>query len=50
LPVKLGSSTIAMPGYDIRVVDESCNEPATIDDLAVLNEIESALQYKGVGA
>jgi propionyl-CoA synthetase len=24
LPVKLGSSTVAMPGYDVRVVDESC--------------------------
>jgi propionyl-CoA synthetase len=26
LPVKLGSSTVAMPGYDVRVVDESCKE------------------------
>jgi propionyl-CoA synthetase len=26
LPVKLGSSTVAMPGYDVRVVDETCKE------------------------
>jgi propionyl-CoA synthetase len=26
LPVKLGSSTVAMPGYDVRVVDETCRE------------------------
>src|ERR1051326_1706140 len=26
LPVKHGSPTVAMPGYDIRVVDESCRE------------------------
>jgi propionyl-CoA synthetase len=26
LPVKHGSSTVAMPGYDIRVVDEGCHE------------------------
>jgi propionyl-CoA synthetase len=26
LPVKRGSPTVAMPGYDIRVVDEACNE------------------------
>jgi propionyl-CoA synthetase len=26
LPVKRGSPTVAMPGYDIRVVDESCKE------------------------
>jgi propionyl-CoA synthetase len=26
LPVKRGSSTVAMPGYDVRIVDESCHE------------------------
>ncbi len=26
LPVKHGSATVPMPGWDIRVVDESCNE------------------------
>src|SRR5580692_3624776 len=26
LPVKLGSPTVAMPGYDIRIVDEGCHE------------------------
>ena len=26
LPVKRGSSTVAMPGYDVRVVDETCKE------------------------
>ena len=26
LPVKYGSPTVAMPGYDVRVVDESCHE------------------------
>jgi propionyl-CoA synthetase len=26
LPVKHGSPTVAMPGYDIRIVDESCRE------------------------
>jgi propionyl-CoA synthetase len=28
LPVKHGSPTVAMPGYDVRVVDESCREVA----------------------
>ena len=28
LPVKHGSPTKAVPGYDVRVVDESCNEVA----------------------
>ena len=28
LPVKHGSPTVAMPGYDIRVVDEACHEVA----------------------
>jgi propionyl-CoA synthetase len=28
LPVKHGSPTVAMPGYDVRVVDERCNEVA----------------------
>ena len=28
LPVKHGSPTVAMPGYDIRVVDEGCHEVA----------------------
>ena len=26
LPVKYGSATVPMPGYDVRVVDESCKE------------------------
>jgi propionyl-CoA synthetase len=26
LPVKYGSPTVAMPGYDVRVVDEQCKE------------------------
>jgi propionyl-CoA synthetase len=26
LPVKHGSPTVAMPGYDLRIVDESCKE------------------------
>jgi propionyl-CoA synthetase len=26
LPVKYGSPTVPMPGYDVRVVDERCNE------------------------
>ena len=26
LPVKHGSPTVAMPGYDVRVVDEQCKE------------------------
>jgi propionyl-CoA synthetase len=26
LPVKLGSPTVAMPGYDVRIVDEACKE------------------------
>jgi propionyl-CoA synthetase len=26
LAVKRGSSTVAMPGYDVRIVDESCHE------------------------
>jgi propionyl-CoA synthetase len=26
LPVKRGSATVAMPGYDVRIVDESCRE------------------------
>src|SRR6202044_3267205 len=28
LPIKHGSPTVAMPGYDVRVVDESCHEVA----------------------
>jgi propionyl-CoA synthetase len=28
LPVKHGSPTVAMPGYDVRIVDESCKEVA----------------------
>jgi propionyl-CoA synthetase len=28
LPVKHGSPTVAMPGYDLRIVDESCREVA----------------------
>ena len=26
MPVKHGSSTVALPGYDVRVVDETCKE------------------------
>ncbi|MBO0884961.1 MAG: AMP-binding protein, partial [Mycobacterium sp.] len=26
LPVKYGSPTVAMPGYDVRIVDDSCRE------------------------
>jgi propionyl-CoA synthetase len=29
LPVKYGSPTVAMPGYDIRILDDDCNEMAT---------------------
>lgn len=29
LPVKYGSSTVAMPGYDIQILDDECNELAT---------------------
>ncbi len=29
LPVKRGSPTVAMPGYDVRIVDESCREVET---------------------
>ena len=29
LPVKHGSPTVAMPGYDVRIVDESCHELPT---------------------
>jgi propionyl-CoA synthetase len=28
LPVKHGSPTVAMPGYDVRIVDEACKEVA----------------------
>ena len=28
LPVKLGSPTVAMPGYDVRIVDDACREVA----------------------
>src|SRR5258708_6681175 len=28
LPVKRGSPTVAMPGYDVRIVDEACREVA----------------------
>ncbi len=28
LPIKHGSPTVAMPGYDVRVVDEACHEVA----------------------
>jgi propionyl-CoA synthetase len=38
LPVKHGSVTVAMPGYDLRVVDESCKEvPANTMGSIVLN-------------
>jgi propionyl-CoA synthetase len=29
LPVKHGSPTVAMPGYDVRIVDEACKEVPT---------------------
>ena len=29
LPVKYGSATVPMPGYDVRVVDEACKEVPT---------------------
>ena len=29
LPVKYGSATVPMPGYDVRIVDEGCRELAT---------------------
>jgi propionyl-CoA synthetase len=29
LPVKYGSPTVAMPGYDIRILDDNCNEMPT---------------------
>src|SRR5262249_41097 len=29
LPVKHGSATVVMPGYDLRVVDETCREVPT---------------------
>ena len=37
LPVKHGSATVPMPGYDMRVVDESCKEvpPGTIGSIVV---------------
>jgi propionyl-CoA synthetase len=37
LPVKLGSAAVAMPGYDVRVVDEACREvkPNTMGSIVV---------------
>jgi propionyl-CoA synthetase len=37
LPVKHGSPTVPMPGYDVRVVDENCNEvaPNTMGSIVV---------------
>jgi len=37
LPVKHGSPTMAMPGYDVRIVDEQCKEvaPGTMGSIAV---------------
>jgi propionyl-CoA synthetase len=37
LPVKRGSPTVPMPGYDVRVVDEACNElaPNTMGSIVV---------------
>jgi propionyl-CoA synthetase len=29
LPVKYGSPTVAMPGYDVRIIDEGCHELPT---------------------
>ncbi len=29
LPIKHGSSTVAMPGYDVRILDEQCDEVPT---------------------
>ncbi len=37
LPVKHGSPTVAMPGYDVRVVDEACKEvaPGTMGSIVI---------------
>ena len=37
LPVKYGSPTVAMPGYDVRIVDEACREvaPGTMGSIVV---------------
>ena len=37
LPVKHGSPTVPMPGYDVRVVDETCHEvaPGTMGSIVV---------------
>ncbi|MBE0453925.1 propionate-CoA ligase PrpE [Roseovarius autotrophicus] len=37
LPVKIGSPTVAMPGYDVRILDESGHEvpPGTLGAIAV---------------
>ncbi|MCO5145133.1 MAG: propionyl-CoA synthetase [Aquamicrobium sp.] len=37
LPVKLGSPTVAMPGYDVRIVDEGCHElpPNTMGSIVI---------------
>jgi propionyl-CoA synthetase len=37
LPVKHGSPTVAMPGYDVRVVDEQCHDvpPRTMGSIVV---------------
>ncbi len=37
LPVKHGSPTVAMPGYDVRIVDEACREvePGTMGSIVV---------------
>ena len=33
LPVKHGSPTVAMPGYDVRMVDEACRNSRRQDGL-----------------
>jgi propionyl-CoA synthetase len=37
LPVKYGSPTVAMPGYDVRVLDEDCREvpPGTLGAICI---------------
>ena len=37
LPVKHGSPTVAMPGYDVRILDEACREvaPGTMGSIVV---------------
>jgi len=36
LPIKHGSPTVAVPGYDVRIVDENCNEVPDGDSGAIV--------------